>query len=110
MRYVPSLPPTPSVAEGEEPRRIHAVRPVRRVEPRSRVPLVIQHFRGIVKAEEAEAGPTPVRVEKRRPIVRRELCRRLQHIHPFLDTRSHVERRRRKRRRSDLTTTLDEEG
>ncbi len=106
MRYVPSLPPLPSAKEEEEPRPIRAVRPVRPVEPRTRAPRVIQHF-----GPKARAGePTAVQMEQRTISDRRELCRRLQHGHPFLDTRSAVERRKNKRRDSDIVTTLDEEG
>ncbi|HUX63063.1 hypothetical protein [Sulfuricella sp.] len=110
MRYVPSLPPLPSVKEEEGPRPIRAIRPVRPVEPRTRAPRVIQHFGPKARAEEAASGPTAVRQEKRTKSDRREWCRRLQHGHPFLDTRSAVERRKNKRRGSDIVTTLDEEG
>ncbi|MDO9063739.1 MAG: hypothetical protein Q7U25_00845 [Sulfuricella sp.] len=110
MRYVPSLPPLPSVKEEEEPRPLRAVRPVRPVEPRTRVPRVIQHFGPKSRAEEEAGGPTAVRLEQRATSDRRELCRRLQHGQPFLNTRSAVERRKNKRRDNDIVTTLDEEG
>ncbi|MDP2879621.1 MAG: hypothetical protein Q8N74_08890 [Sulfuricella sp.] len=110
MRYVPSLPPLPSVKEEEAPRPLTAVRPVRPVEPRTRVPRVIQHFRPKARAGEVDGGPTAVRLEQRTTSDRREWCRRLQHGHPFLNTRSAVERRKKKRRDRDIVTTLDEEG
>jgi hypothetical protein len=110
MRYVPSLPPLPSVKEEEGARPIRAVRPVRPVEPRTRVPQVIQHFRPKKRAEEAASELAAVQPEKRAKSDRRELCRRLQHGQPFLNTRSDVERRKKRRRDSDIVTTLDEEG
>lgn len=110
MRFVPSLPPPPSVKEEEEPRPLRAVRPVKPAEPRTRAPRVTQHFGPIARAEEVAGGPTAVRLEKRATSDRRESCRRLQHGQPFLDTRIAVERRRKKRRDNDIVTTLDEEG
>lgn len=109
MRYAPSLPPLPSVKEEEGARPIRAVRTVRPVEPRTRVPQVIQHFRPKARAE-AASELAAVRPEMRAKSDRRELCRRLQHGQPFLNTRSDVERRKRRRRDSDIVTTLDEEG
>lgn len=109
MRYVPSLPPLPSPGEGEEPRPARAIRSVRPVEPRTRVPRVIQRFGPKARAEAVAGGPMAVRLEKRTASDRREWCRRLQHGHPFLDTRDAVERRKNKRRDSDIVTTLDEE-
>lgn len=110
MRYVPSRPPLPSVEGEEGPRPLRAVRSVRPVEPRTRVPRVIQSLGAKAKAEEVAGGPTAVRLERRTTSDRRELCRRLQHEHPFLDTRSTVERRKNKRRDNDIVTTLDEEA
>lgn len=110
MRFVPSLPPLPAPVEEEEPRPLRAIRPVRPVEPRTRVPRVIQHFRPKARVEGEAGGPTAVQLEQRTKSDRRELCRRLQHGNPFLDTRSHLERRKSKRRDSDIVTTLDEEG
>lgn len=112
MRYVPSLPPLPSVKEKEEegPHPLIAVRPAKPVEPRTRVPQVIQPFRPKARAEEAVGGPTAVRVERRVASDRREESRRQQRGQPFLDTRSKVERRRQRRRSGDVATTLDEEG
>jgi hypothetical protein len=51
-----------------------------------------------------------VRLEQRTTSDRREWCRRLQHGHPFLDTRSGVERRKEVRRMKDPAVTLDEEA
>ncbi|MHB1590510.1 MAG: hypothetical protein ACYCTW_03110 [Sulfuricella sp.] len=110
MRYVPSLPPLPSVKEEDEPRPLRAILPARPVAPRTRVPRVIQRFGPKARAEEVAGRPTAVRLEQRTTSDRRELCRRLQHGHPFLNTRSAVERRKNKRRDSDIVTTLDEEG
>jgi hypothetical protein len=110
MRYVPSLPPLPSVKEEEAPRPLRAVQPVRPVSPRTRAPRVIQHFRPKEMVEGAASGPAAVQRERRTKSDRRELCRRLQHGQSFLDTRSDVERRKKKRRDSDIVTTLDEEG
>lgn len=109
MRFVPSLPPLPAPTEEEEPRPLRAIRPVRPVEPRTLVPRVIQRFGPKARVEEA-GGPTAVRLEQRTRSDRREWCRRLQHGHPFLDTRSELERRKGGRRDSDIVTTLDEEG
>jgi len=109
MRFVPSLPPTPSVGEEEAPRPVSGVRQVRPVEPRTRVPRVIQRFGPQARVEGARGGVTVVRQEKRTKSDRRELCRRLQHGQPFLDTRDAVERRKNKRRDDDILTTLDEE-
>ena len=110
MRYVPALPPIPSPVEGEEPGPVRAIRPARPVEPRTRVPRVIQHFRPGARVDEVAGRPTVEWVEKRATNDRRGLCRRLQHEPPFLDTRSDVERRKNKRRDGDIVTTLDEEG
>ena len=110
MRFVPSLPPLPSSVEGEEPEPVRAIQPVRPVEPRTRVPQVIQRFGPRAKMEEGASGPTVVRLELRTKSDRREWCRRLQHGHPFLDTRSDLERRKNRRRDSDIVTTLDEEA
>ncbi len=110
MRYVPSLPPLPSVKEDEAPRPLRAVRPVRPVGPRTREHGMIQYFRPKARAGEVAGGPTVVRLEQRTKSDRREWCRRLQHGHPFLNTRSAVERRKKKGRDSDIATTLDEEG
>ena len=110
MRYVPSLPPLPSVKEEEGVRPIRAVRPVRPVEPRTLVPQVIQHFRPKARVEAVASVLAAVQPEKRAKSDRRELCRRLQHGQPFLNTRSDVERRKGRRRDSDIVTTLDEEG
>jgi len=110
MRFVPSLPPPPSVKEEEEPRPLRAVRSVRPVEPRTRVPRVIQRFGPKARAEEMASGPKAVRLEQRTTSDRREWCRRLQHGDPFLNTRSAVERRKKKRRDNDIVTTLNEEG
>lgn len=110
MRYVPSLPPLPSPVEEEEPKPLRAIRPVRPVEPRTLVPQVIQRFGPKARAEEGAGGPTAVQVEQRTKSDRRELCRRLQHGDPFLNTRSTLDRRKKKRRDSDIVTTLDEEG
>lgn len=109
MRFVYSIPPVISPVEEGEPWHIRAVRPVRPVEPRNRVPLVIQHFGRKVKAEEAPSGPALVRLEKRGGD-RREWCRRLQRDNALLNTRSGVERRKNKRRSNDVATTLNEEG
>jgi len=110
MRYVPSLPPLPSVKEEEELHPLRAIRPVRPVEPRTRVPRVIQRFEPKARAEEGAGGPSAVQLEQRTKNDRREWCRRLQHGHPFLDTRSDLERRKNKRRDRDIVTTLDEEA
>jgi hypothetical protein len=110
MRFVPSLPPLPSVEEEEAPRPVRGARAVRPVEPRTRVPRVIQRFGPQARAAEAAGGPMAVRLEKRATRDRREMCRRLQHVHPFLDTRDAMERRKKKRRDSDIATTLDEEA
>jgi hypothetical protein len=109
MRYVPSLPPLPSVKEEEEPRPLRAVRPVRPVDPRTRVPRVIQRFGPKARAGTGSRVPATVRPEKRTTSDRREWCRRLQHGHPFLDTRCGVERRKEARRKKDPAATLDEE-
>ncbi|PIQ14026.1 MAG: hypothetical protein COZ23_00335 [Hydrogenophilales bacterium CG_4_10_14_3_um_filter_58_23] len=110
MRYVPSLPPLPSVKEEDEPHPLRAVQPVRPTEHRTRVPRVIQRFGPKAGAEEVAGGPVAVRLEKRATSDRRDWCRRLKRGQPFLDTRSAVERRKKKRRDSDIVTTLDEEG
>lgn len=110
MRFVTSLPPLPPPVEEEEPGPVRAVRPVRPVEPRTLVPLVTQRFGPKARAEEVAGGPTAVRPEQRTKSDRRELCRRLQHESPFLDTRSTLERRKNKRRDRDVVTTLDEEA
>lgn len=110
MRFVPSLLPPLPPAEGEEPKPVRAVRPVRPVEPRTRVPRVIQNFRPKARVEEEAGGPMAVQLEQRTKSDRRELCRRLQHGQPFLDTRSAEERRKGGRRDRDIVTTLDEEG
>ena len=109
MRYVPSLPPLPSVKEDDAPRPLGAVRPVRPVEPRTGVPQGIQHFGQKASAGVAAGGPAAVRPEKRTTGDRREGGRRQQRGQPFLDTRSGVERRRKKRRDNDIVTALDEE-
>jgi hypothetical protein len=91
---------------------VRAVKPVRRVEPRTRVPRVIQHFkRKAGKPDEAAEETALPHPEQRSGRDRREVCRRLQRgAQPFLDTRSGVERRKKQRRSSDVATTLDEEG
>ena len=110
MRYAPGLPPLTSVKEEEEPHPLRAIRSVRPVEPRTRVPQVIQHFRPKAKIEGLRVGSRLARLEKRTLDYRREFCRRLQRGHAFLDTRSDEERRKTQRRESDIATTLDEEG
>lgn len=110
MRYAPSLPPLPSPVEREELEPVRTVQPIRPVEPRTRVPRVIQRFGPKAEAEGGAGGPTVVRVDERTAGDRRQVCRRLQHGEPFLNTRSAVERRKNKRRDKDIVTTLDEEG
>ena len=109
MRFVSSLPPLASVEEEDAPRPVRGTQPIRPVGPRTRAPQVIQHFGSQARVEEVAGGPTTVYLEKRATSDRRELCRRLQHGQPFLDTRDAVERRKNKRRDSDIVTTLDEE-
>ena len=64
MRYVSSLPPSPVIPEEEEPTPTRAIRLVKPVEPRSRMPQVIQHFnRNQVRpGGEAASGPALVRL------------------------------------------------
>jgi hypothetical protein len=111
MRFVPSLPPLPSVKEEEGPHPLRAVGPVRRVEPRTRVPRVIQRFKRKAKKSGEADEAAALHPEQRSQRDRREFCRRLQRSNqPFLDTRSGVERRKKQRRSGDVATTLDEEG
>ncbi|BAN36118.1 hypothetical protein SCD_n02310 [Sulfuricella denitrificans skB26] len=110
MRYVDSLPSSPSPVEAEEPAPVNAIRPARPVEPRTRVPRVIQRFGSKAGAEKGTGGTKAVRLEKRTASDRRGLCRRLQHGQAFLDTRTAEERRKQARRDNDIVTTLDEEG
>lgn len=107
MRFVPSTPPITAPAEGEQPRPLRAVRPVRRVEPRMRVPLVFQRFTRKAEPAMAEAGAVPV--ERRKGTDRRKWCRRLKRVRYLLNTRCDVERRKEARRRKDPAVTLDEE-
>lgn len=109
MRYIPSLPPLPSVKEEDAPRPLGAVRPVKPVGPHGRVLQGIQNFGPKASAGAAAGGPAAVRLEKRTTGDRREGSRRQQRGQSFLDTRSGVERRRKKRRDNDIVTALDEE-
>lgn len=109
MRFVPSPPPPVAPVESEEPQPLKAVRPVRRVEPRTRVPQVIQRFRRKEKPVEAAGGAASFR-EKRLGEDRRKWCRRLQRDNPLLNTRCGEERRKKIRRSGDVATTLDEEA
>jgi len=108
MRYVPSLPPLPSVKEEEAPRPLRAVRPVRPVEPRTRVPQVIQNFRRKLNPGEAPTGSEAAAEEKRSGFDRRRSCRRLLRESAVLDTRGE-KRRKAVRRRGEIATTVDEE-
>ncbi|MGE5026929.1 MAG: hypothetical protein ACM3JK_00500 [Betaproteobacteria bacterium] len=111
MRYVPSLPPATAPAVTEEPRPLRAVAPVRRIEPRIRVPRVVQRFKQKAEKPDEAAGETAARPERRSGSDRRVVCRRVQRgSQAFLDTRSGVERRKNQRRSSDVATVLDEEG
>lgn len=110
MRYAPGLPPLTSVKEEDEPHPLRAIRPVRPVESRTRVPQVIQRFGSKTRAGESGRSPAVVRREQRTASDRREECRRVQHGQAFLDTRIDVDRRNKKRRDHDVVTTLDEEG
>ncbi|MDD5242268.1 MAG: hypothetical protein PHG47_11205 [Sulfuricella sp.] len=109
MRFVPSLPPVTAPVEEEKPRAIRAIRPVRRVEARMRVPVVVQNFRRKVRPEEETAGE-PVAQEKRTAVDRRKWCRRLLHGSSVLDTRSGEDRRKKRGRSGDIATTLDEKA
>ncbi|MCL4470028.1 MAG: hypothetical protein ACYC05_11885 [Sulfuricella sp.] len=108
MRFVPSsLPPLPPEKE-EGPRPLRAARPVKRVEPRTRVPQVIQPFGRRVHPGEAPAGSEAFVEERRSGLDRRRSCRRLLRESPVLDTRGE-ERRKAVRRRGEIATTVDEE-
>lgn len=110
MRFVSSLPPPPSVKEEDEPHPSGAVRRLRPVDERTRVPRAIQRSEPRTGAEGGGVEITAVRLDTRSTGDRRELCRRLQHGHPFLDTRNAIDRRKKSRRDGDIVTTLDEEG
>jgi hypothetical protein len=109
MRYVPSLPPIPSPVEGEEHGPVLAIRPVRPVAPRTRVPRVIQYFKRGTLFGKAVGGAVSSRQEKREVETRRKWCRRLAHGQFLLDTRSSEDRRRNKRRVGDPSDEVDED-
>jgi hypothetical protein len=109
MRYVPSLPPIPGVEETPKPKAVDAVRPVKRVTPRTRPPLIVQHFHTpLASAGEAEQPQAPP-LERRSGEERRKVCRRTERGRTLGDTRSGKDRRRRGRRRGDVATSIDEE-
>lgn len=107
MRFAPTIPPVTAPAEEEQPRPLRAVRPVRRVEPRMRVPLVFQRFARKAEPALAETGAVPI--ERRRGPDRRKWCRRLKRVRYLLNTRCGVERRKEARRGREPAATLDEE-
>lgn len=108
MRFVPSsLPPLPP-AEEEGPRPLRAARAVKRVEPRTRMPQVIQPFNRRVYPGEAPASSEAAVEERRSGFDRRRSCRRLLRESPVLDTRGE-KRRKTVRRRGEIATTVDEE-
>ncbi len=111
MRYTPDLPPVAPAAETDLPGPLFAVQPPRQVEPRTLAPLVAQRFNPRAKKPDGpnrEAAPT--QIEQRVRTDRRDMCRRVARVEPFLDTRSRVERRKKVRRGDDVATTLDEKG
>ena len=108
MRYLPSLPPLPSVTDSEGPRPVRAARPASRVEPHTLVSQVPQRFRRKGQPAETGGGRAAPLPEKRRENDRRQGPRRQQQGRPFLDTRNGVDRRTKKRRDDDSATSVNE--
>jgi hypothetical protein len=107
MKYVPSLPPVSGVENRREVSALFAVKPVKRVQPRTLPPLVIQPH-----ATHQEAAAEPVRKDERREPVqesRRKYCRRVSHQPMLEELRSGLERRRHQQRGSDGTEHIDEQ-
>lgn len=104
MRTIPSLPPPITVPEeGPEVKALGASRAARRVTEPAKPPRVVSRYTP-QKREDAKE-------EHRSGEDRRKLCRRLdKNIHPLMDTRADMDRRRRNRREADIKTNVEEEA
>lgn len=107
MKYVPSLPPPSGVENRREVWGLGAVKPARRVEPRTLPPLVTQQHGA---SQEVAAKPV-MENDMREPAQesRRKYCRRVSHQPMLEELRSGLERRRHQQRGSDDTEHVDEE-
>lgn len=109
MKYVPSLPP---VVTGVKSRLdvypLTRVKPVKRVQARTLVPLVVLPHGEIPSLDGVEEHP-----ERRHDVhmhgERRIYCRRIKHFSVLIELRSGPDRRRHKQRSQDETEHVDEE-
>jgi hypothetical protein len=107
MKYVPSLPPVSGVENRREVHALSAVKPVKRVQPRTLPPLVIQPH-----ASHQKAAAESTRENEKREAAqesRRKYCRRVSHQPMLEELRSGLERRRHQQRGSDDTEHINEE-
>ena len=107
MKYVPNLPPVSGVENRGEVSALFAVKPIKRVQPRTLPPLVIQPH-----GSHQEATVESTRNIERRESVqesRRKYCRRVSHQPMLEELRSGLERRRHQQRGSDDMEHIDEQ-
>lgn len=110
MKIVPSDTPPVSVARDElQVRALTAVKPVKPVQPRTLVPLVVQPHGAAHEYVEAAGQP-----DKRHDVAlhgeRRTYCRRVQHLPILLELRSGLDRRRHSQRGDDMHEHVDIEA
>lgn len=110
MQYVPSIPRfRTDIGIIEEPEAVGAVRPAKRVVPRTVPPLIYQHRR--IERQAGTDGETIQEnlIERRNEAEeRRQMCRRMEHSPAQLDTRTEHDRRHEARRQEDhLDASVD---
>jgi hypothetical protein len=114
MKYVPSLPPPVSgVEDRREVQALAAVKPSKRVQPRTLPPLLIQphgvHQENVAGLQRETAAK---QAEKRREPIqesRRKYCRRVSHQTMLEELRSGLERRHHRQRENDTAEHIDEQ-
>lgn len=113
MRYIPSIPPSPSTpVDAVDVKPVSYLRAAMIVGERSLTPLVFPHHRPAQAEEPVPTGSEqPLPEERRRGIERRRISRRIRRTgaSPY-DTRAPEERRSGNRRESDITTKIQEKA
>jgi len=112
MQYVPTIPRfRTDIGIHEEPEEVGAVKPVKRIVPRTVPPLIYQHRRIEQRTEPSDAAQENLIERRRGAEARRQMCRRMEHSPVPLDTRTEHDRRHSVQRKEDhLDASVDTEA